>query len=411
MSFEIEEQLGGKVGTALRKTFLSLRNRNFRLFFIGQSISNSGNWLTNVALILLVLKLTGSGVAVGVLAACQYGPILLFSAYAGAIADRSDKRKLLFVTQVLEMLQSTALAIIAFQPHASLSVLYAIALCGGTVLAFDNPLRRSFVTEMVPREDIPNAVVLYSIIVNVSRIFGPALAGLLIVTLGFGWCFAIDAASYIAVIVCLSMMRPAELYRGHPTPREKGAVRAGLRYVMSMRILWVSFAMLIVIQVFSYNFTVTLPLFVTDTLHKSGNLFTLLYSLFGAGAVVSGLLVAHRSMVRMRHILWGALALGVSMLILAFVPSPELAMPAIFLVGMGSILYLTATTSIVQIESAYGMHGRVLALQTVILGGSSLIGGPLLGWLADTMGGRAPMIVGGVAALIAAAFGYLACKK
>ena len=169
---------------ALRKTFLSLRNRNFRLYFIGQLISNTGNWLTNVALVLLVLKITGSGVAVGILAACQFGPILLLSAWAGALADRSDKRKLLLVTQSLEMVQSAGLAILAFMAHPPLVGLYALALGGGTLLAFDNPLRRSFVTEMVRAEDIPNAVVLYSVIVNVARIFGPALAGLLVVVLG-----------------------------------------------------------------------------------------------------------------------------------------------------------------------------------------------------------------------------------
>src|SRR5581483_6194245 len=176
------------------------------------------------------------------------------------------------------------------------------------------------------------------------------------------------------------------------------------------RILWVSFVMLIVVQVFSYNFTVTLPLFVTDSLHESGSMFTLLYSLFGAGAVVSALLVAHRNLVRMAHILWGALALGGAMLVLSFVPNAGFAMPAVFLVGMGSILYLTATTAIVQTESEREMHGRVLALQTVILGGSSLIGGPLLGWVADAMGGRAPMIIGAVAAIASAVFGYYACR-
>ena len=252
-----------RLSRALGKTFLSLRNRNFRLYFIGQLISNTGNWLTNVALILLVLKITGSGLAVGMLAACQFGPILLLSAWAGAIADRSDKRQLLLLTQSLEMAQSIGLAILAFMPHPPLGGLYALAVGGGILLAFDNPLRRSFVTEMVAAEDIPNAVVLYSIIVNVSRIFGPALAGLLVVTLGYGWCFTIDAITYLAVLFCLFMMRPAELHRQPPKPRTKGEVREGLRYVMSMPLLWISFVMLAAIGMLSYNFNVTLPLFVT----------------------------------------------------------------------------------------------------------------------------------------------------
>lgn len=406
----VENLSANWLSRTLKKTFLSLRSRNFRLYFFGQLISNTGNWLTNVALILLVLKITGSGFAVGLLAACQYGPILFLSAWAGAIADRSDKRYLLLLTQSLEMAESIGLAILAFMPHPPLGGLYALAVGGGILLAFDNPLRRSFVSEMVPAEDIPNAVVLYSITVNVSRIFGPALAGLLVVTLGYGWCFTLDAISYLAVLFCLYIMRPAELYRQPRKPRAKGEVSEGLRYVMSMPLLWISFAMLAAIGTLSYNFNVTLPLFVTDTLHRSGEVFTILYSVFSFGAVVSALVVAHRGLVRMRHIIFGAIALGLTMLLLGSTPGVGVAVPVVFLVGMASILYMTATTAIVQIESKPEMRGRVLALQTVLLGVGGLIGGPLSGWLADTMGGWAPIILGGIVCLIAAAFGYYASR-
>jgi MFS family permease len=394
----------------LRKTFLSLRNRNFRLYFTGQVVSNTGNWLTNVALILLVLEVTGSGLAVGLLAACQFGPILFLSAWAGAFADRTDKRRMLLLTQSLEMAESIGLAVLAFMPHPSLGGLYALAVFGGILLAFDNPLRRSFVTEMVRAEDIPNAVVMYSTTVNVARIFGPALAGLLVVTLGYGWCFTIDAASYSAVLVCLWMMRPAELHRRPPRPRAKGEVRAGLHYVRSIPALWISFAMLAAIGTLSYNFNVTLPLFVTDTLHSTGGVFTVLYSVFSVGAVVSALIVAHRGLVRLLHIIIGAAALGLAMLVLAFVPGVMAAVPAVFLVGMASILYLTATTTIVQVEAKPEMHGRVLALQMVLMAGTAPVGGPLMGWIADTMGGRAPIVLGGIVCLIAAGFGYLASR-
>jgi MFS family permease len=393
---------------ALSKTFLSLRNRNFRLYFIGQSVSNTGNWLTNVALTLLVLKITGSGLAVGLLAACQFGPILLLSAWAGAFADRSDKRRMLMVTQTLEMAQSVGLAVLAFMPHPPLGGLYALAVGGGILLAFDNPLRRSFVTEMVPTEDIPNAVVLYSTTVNVARIFGPAIAGLLVVTLGYGWCFTIDAGSYVAVLVCLALMRSAELHRRPPAPRAKGEVWAGLYYVRSMPSLWISFVMLAAIGMLAYNFNVTLPLFVTDSLHSTEGVFTILYSIFSAGAVVSGLIVAHRALVRMRHIILGAYALGLTMLLLAAVPGVGAGVPAVFLVGMASVLYLTATTAIVQVEAKPEMHGRVLALQFVLIAGTAPIGGPVLGWLADAMGGRAPIVLGGFVSLMAAVFGQYA---
>lgn len=391
-------------------TFLSLRNRNFRLFFIGQLISNTGNWLTNVAIILLVLKVTGSGFAVGLLTACQYGPIFFLSPWAGAIADRLDKRKLLLTTQSLEMLQSIGLAIVAFMPRPSLLALFILAAIGGILLAFDNPFRRSFVSEMVPHSDIPNAVVLYSTIVNTARIFGPALAGLLVVTVGYGWAFTIDAASYVAVLSALFMMRSSELHREPPRPRTKGEIREGFRYILSMPVLWISFVMLTLIGTLSYNFNVTLPLFVTRALHGNEGLFTILFSIFSFGAVVCALIVAQRSLVSMRHTVIGAIALGIAMILLAFVSDVIFAMLVAFLIGMASILYMNATTALVQVESKRDMHGRVLSLQSVLLIGTTLIGGPFSGWMADVYGSRSPFIFGGIICLLSAAFGYWATK-
>jgi len=391
-------------------TFASLRHRNFRLFFVGQSISNTGNWLTNVALTLLVLRITGSGFAVGVSAACQYGPILIITPWAGAVADRSNKRRALLLTQVLEMMQSSGLAVLAFLAHPPLFGLYALALAGGVVLAFDNPLRRSFVTEMVPKEDLANAVVLYSTIVNVSRIFGPALAGLLATTLGYGWCFTIDAATYLAVLFCLWRMRDEELHRERHDDAATSSVRDGVRYLLSVPVLWISFAMLAAVGMLAYNFNVALPLFVTRSLHSSEATFTILYSVFSVGAVASALIVANRRMVQLRHVVIGAVAMGVAMLLLAAAPGVMLALPAVFLVGMGSILYMTSTTSIVQVRSRREMHGRLLALQTVFVAGTGVIGGPLCGSLADWLGGRAPIILGGIVCLAAAVFGALASQ-
>ena len=400
-----------KISSSLKKTFLSLRNRNFRLFFIGQLISNTGNWLTNVALILLVLKITGSGFAVGLLNACQFGPVFFLSPYAGAIADRLDKRRLLLITQSLEMCQSVGLAILAFLPHPPLIGLYILATVGGILLAFDNPFRRSFVSEMVPANDIPNAVVLYSTIVNISRIFGPALAGLLVVTVGFGWGFTIDAASYIAVLIAILMMRTTELHRRPKKSRSKGEIREGVRYIMSKPVLWISFVMLTFIGMLSYNFNVTLPLFVTRTLHSNDGIFTILYSIFSLGAVVCALVIAHRSLVGMRHIIIGAAALGCTMLLLAAVSDITMAFVVAFLIGMATILYMNSTTALAQVEAKQEMHGRVLSLQSVLIIGTSLIGGPFSGWLADTMGTRSPFVFGGIVCLIAAGFGWWATRK
>jgi MFS family permease len=400
-----------RLGRAFGQTFLSLRNRNFKLFFIGQSISNVGNWLTNVALLLLTYHLTGSGFAVGVMAACQTGPILFLSAWTGAIADRSDKRRMLLWTQSLEMSESVGLAVLAFMPHPPIAGLYVLAICGGILLSFDNPLRRSFVSEMVPPEDIPNAVVLYSLIVNTARMIGPALAGLLVVTLGYGWGFSIDAATYLAVLMCIVMMRPVELYRRPPKPRAKGEIREGLRYVASMPVLWITFVMLIAIGILAYNFNVSLELYVTLGLHNSATFYTVLLSVYSLGAVASALVVANKALVRMRHIVRGAAAMGMAMLLLAVAPAFGFAVPAVFLVGAASIVYLTASTAIIQVEGKKEMHGRVIALQTVVIGGSGLLGGPLSGWLADVAGGRVPIVLGGVVCLAAATFGYFATRR
>jgi len=399
-----------KYKQTFQSTFISLRNRNYRLFTIGQTISNTGNWLTNVALTLLVLKITGSGLAVGIVSALQFGPILFLSMWAGSIADKSDKRRLLFWTQSLAMAQSTGLAIIAFMPHPPLAGLYVLAIIGGIVLSLDNPLRRSFVSEMVPKEDVPNAVVLYSTSVNVARILGPAIAGLLIVTLGFGWCFTFDAISYIAVLICLKMIRPAELYRKLEKNKTKEGVVEGIKYIFSMPLLLINFLMLALIGTLAYNFTVTLSLFVTNSLHNSIDKFTLLYSVFSFGAIVSALVVARRGLVNMSHIMFGATMLGISMLMLALAPSITVAIPIIFLVGVASVLYMTATTTMVQVEAKQEMHGRLTGLQSVFLIGTGVIGGPLSGWVADAMGARVPIIFGGIACLFAALFSYIAMR-
>jgi MFS family permease len=396
---------------AARQSFRSLRNRNYRLFFLGQLVSNTGNWLTLVALTLMVLNLTGSGLDVGLLTACQFGPILLLSPFAGLIADRLDKKRMLTVTQILEMVQSFVLAALAFQPHPSLGALFAVAAAGGVLLAFDNPVRRSFVPEMVTQEDVGNAVTLYSALVAASRIFGPALAGALVVTVGYGWAFTLDGVSYLTVLVAIAMMRRSELRPAEPAPRAKHQVRDGLRYVREMPELRISFAMLAVIGVLSYNFSVTFPLLVTRGLHGTDTTYTLIYSAFSVGSLAGALVVAHRSQIRFRGIVMGAAALGASMVVLAAVPTVGAAFPVVVVLGMSSIAYMTSTTAIVQIVARPDMHGRVLALQSVLLIGTTPIGGPLLGAMADAWGARVPVAVGALGALGAAAYGWVASRS
>jgi len=401
----------GRARAALGKTFQSLATYNFRLFFIGQLISNTGNQLTNVALILFVLKLGRSGLAVGALVACQFGPLVLLSAWAGAVADRTDKRRALLVTQGLEMAQSVTLAVLAFLPHPPLVVLYALALAGGVLLAFDNPLRRSFVPEMVSKNDLPNAVVLYSTIVALSQVSGPALAGALVATVGFGWCFALDAVTYLAVIACLIMMREGQLLRHPPSARTGREVREGLAYVASVPRLWISFAMFACVGLFSFNLRVALPLFVTRSLHGTEVAFAVVYATMSSGAVVGTLVVAHKRLVELRQVVVGALALACAMLLLSVMPSLHAAVLAAFFVGAATVIYMTASTTIAQVDTRRDMHGRVLALQTAMIGGTALVGGPIVGQIADLAGGRAPIVVGGVVCLLAAGFGELGRRR
>jgi MFS family permease len=395
----------------LRRTLSSLRSRNFRLFFMGQTVSQTGNWLTNIALTLIILHRTGSGVDIGLLAVCQYGPILLLSAWAGVIVDRTKKRNLLYVTQGLEMCESLALSALAFSGHAPIAAFYGIALAGGTLLAFDNPVRRSFVNEMVPPVDLPNAVTVYSAMNSIARVLGPALAGLLIVTVGYGWCFMIDAISYVTVLTALAMMRSSELRQMPVMPKASGQVRAGLRYIASVPELWITFVMLLLVGTISYNFAVVFPLFVEKGLHGSDATFTLVYAAFSAGGLVGALAVARRSVVNIRTVAVGAACLGVSMLVLSAVPDVALAFVLAAVVGAASVAYMTATTAIAQIRTEPSMTGRVLAIQSVLLIGTTPIGGLILGATADAIGARAPVLIGGVAALAAAGFGVIAVRR
>ena len=399
------------LGRATSDTFRSLHTRNFRLFFGGQLISQVGNWLTMVAQTLLVLRLTGSGVALGLLAACQFAPLLVLGPWAGLVADRSDKRKLLLVVQSIAMLQSFALAGLAFMGDPPLAGIFAISLVGGLTVAFDNPARRSFVVEMVPERDMNNAVSLNSALMTSSRIIGPALAGLLVSTVGFGWAFLVDGLSYIAVLAALGMMRTAELRPAPVTPRAKGQVRDGFRYVRSVPDLWVPMVMMAVIGVFAFNFAVVFPLFVTQDLGGSDTAFTILFSIVSVGSLAGALAMARRRSIDVHIVAVTALVFGVPMLVMAVVPNLAVACAVGLFIGFGSIAFLTSSTAIVQTRADPMMRGRVLALQGMVFLGSTPIGGPILGWICEAYGARWGIVVGGAACLVAGAWGLVMVRR
>lgn len=400
-----------KVGRAARETFRSLHVRNFRLFFGGQMISQIGNWLTLVAQTLLVLRLTNNGIALGVLAAAQFGPVLVIGPWAGLVADRSDKRKLLLVVQSIAMLQSFALAALAFTGHPPLLAIYGVAFIGGVTMAFDNPARRAFVVEMVPEDNVNNAVSLNSALMTASRVIGPALAGLLVTTVGFGWAFLADGLSYIAVIFALFVMRTSELRPAPVTPRGRGQVREGLRYARRTPDLWVPLVMMAVIGTLAYNFQVVFPLFTIRNLGGDESTFTSLFSVVSVGALVGALAVARRTSIDVRAVGLSAMAFGAALTLMTFAPNVAVAIPLGLLVGFGSIAFLTASTAIVQMRSDPAMRGRVLALQAMVFLGSTPIGGPIVGWIAEHFGARYAVGVGAVAALGAGTWGLLVDRR
>ena len=400
-----------RIRHATSDIFRSLNIRNFRLFFGGQLISQVGNWLTLVAQTLLVLKLTDSGFALGWLAAAQFGPVLVLGAFAGLVADRSDKRKLLIVVQSVAMLQSFGLAVLGFMGDPPLLAIYSVALVSGLCTAFDNPARRSFVVEMVPEESIPNAVSLNSALMTGSRIVGPALAGLLVSTVGFGWCFLLDAVSYLAVIAALWRMNPAELRVAPVTPKGKGQIREGLRYARSVPELWVPLLMMTVIGTLAFNFQTVFPLFATRDLHGTDVTFTWLLSVVSAGSLVGALAAARRTTIDVAVISRNALIFGAGLALIAVAPNQAVAFPLGFLVGLGSIMFMTAATAITQLAANPQMRGRVLALQAIVFLGSTPIGGPILGAICETFGARYGIALGAAAALAAGGFGFFTVRQ
>ena len=235
---------------------------------------------------------------------------------------------------------------------------------------------------------------------------------MLVVTVGYGWCFTVDAASYVFVIVALWMMRPSELLRlEHSAEKAKGTVRTAVRYIAATPSLRIAFVMLMVIGTLGYNLNVELPLFVERSLHDGDTAFTFLYTIFSVGALASALVVANRQLVHLRNVLMGAGAFGIALLLLTLTPSLGIAVPVMLVLGVTSILYFTATTAIVQVDADPSLHGRILALQSVLLIGTAPIGGPIDGALADLFGSRVPLLLGGIAALAATLWGVLAARR
>ncbi|HSS09900.1 MAG TPA: MFS transporter [Acidimicrobiales bacterium] len=379
-----------------------MRVRNYRLYFYGQLVSTSGTWMQTLAVGWLVLRLTKSGFAVGLVTALQFLPMLLISSYGGVIADRRDKRQTLIATQTGMALCAAALAGVTLGGVAQLWMIYLLTFVSGIFNAIDNPVRQSFVSEMVGPDDLPNAVALNSAMFNMSRIVGPAVGAVLISLVDVGPCFAFNAVSFAAVIGALLMMRPGELYLGRPVERAKGQIREGLRYVWHNTELRTTILVMAVVGTLAFNFTVVLPVMAKFAFHGGAGTYGWLTSLMGAGSLIGALVSASRLKPTPRRLAGSCLAFGVCMTAAALAPSLLIEKALMVLVGASSITFMATANSTCQLLAVPAMRGRVMALYGLVFLGSTPIGGPLIGWIAQHVGPRYGMGLGGIATILAA---------
>ena len=388
-----------------RATFKSLNMRNYRLFFIGQAISLSGTWMQSVAQSWLVLKLTNSGSALGTVVALQFLPVLLLAPYGGVLADRFSKRRLLFFTQGAAASLALTLGALVATDVVRLWMVYVIALLLGTVNALDNPTRQSFVHELVGAKTLRNAVTLNSLEVNLSRVIGPAIAGVLIAKVGLAPCFILNGLSYFAVLWCLWRMTGTQLHLTPLVRAAKGQIREGFAYVRHDPLIMDVLVMMAIVGTLTYEFQVTLPLLAKFTFHGDASSYAMLTSATGVGAVIGGLLMAGRRTATVKGLTLAVLGFGATMIAVALSPTMLVAMLGMVVVGVFSISFTSLTNTILQLQAPPTMRGRVMSLWTVAFLGSTLFGAPIVGWIGENIDPRWSIATGGIAALAAAGVG------
>ncbi len=392
-----------RVREAGRRTFRALSVRNYRLYFTGQVISVSGTWMQTVAQAYLILfPLHGTGLDVAIATSLQFLPLLLLGPFGGLIADRLDKRKVLYATQGSAGVLALVLGLLVVTHSVEIWQVFVLATGLGFVNLFDNPARQTFVFEMVGNDLLPNAVSLNSVLMNSARVIGPAIGGVLILFLGVATCFMVNALSYVAVIVALSMMQVSELHRRPGVARAKGQVREGLRYVWGNAELRTLLLAMAVVGVFAFNFTVTLPLLAKFTFHGGAATYSEFLAAMGVGAVIGGLFTAHRSRPSVPLLAAIAVVFGASILAVALSPTKLVATLLLVVMGAASIAFVSTNNANLQLRADPTMRGRVMSLNAIAFLGSTPIGAPLLGWISDVSSPRVSLVIGGVATLLAA---------
>lgn len=397
--------------TLRRQTFAALTNPNYRLWFGGQSVSLAGTWMQMIAQAWLVLELTGSGTAIGLLVALQTLPTLLLGPYAGVVADRIDKRRLMIALQSTMAVLALTLGALTITGAVVLWHVYLLALLLGLTNCFENPARQAFVLEMVGAGDLRNAVSLNSVLVNVARAVGPAMAGLVIAAGGIGLCFLLNAVSFAAVVGSLIRMDVTALRPSVPTRRAPGQLREGLAYVRATPALAVPLLMMTLIGCLAYEFQVVLPIVASETFAGDARAYGFLTAAMGAGAVLGGLWVAARGRTGMPALVGAATAFGLAMAGAAMAPDMPVALLAMGLVGATSVTFLSTSNSTLQLVAEPHMRGRVMSLWAVAFLGSTPIGGPIAGAVSEHFGGRAGLALGAVACLVGAGLGALTLRR
>jgi MFS family permease len=390
------------VSAAVRRSFDSLSVPNYRRYFAGQIVSVSGNWMQMVAEIWLILELTDSGVAVGATTALQFLPILLFGAWGGVLADRFAKRRLLMVTQALMALPALALFAVTVGGVVAPWMVFLVAFARGAVNAVDNPTRQAFAIEMVGPERLVNAVSLNSVLIHASRLIGPAIAGVIIAVAGVAPCFAVNVVTFAAMVLALWRMEPAQLRTPPRAGRERGAVRAALRYVRGTPELAVPLALMALVGTFGLNFQAILPLLARFSFDGGASAYATLVAAMGAGSVAGALATGAHGRTDARLIAGAALAFGLLAGLAAAMPSLALEVPIVALLGASAVTFAAAINSSLQLAVEPQMRGRVMALYSVVFLGSTPIGAPLAGWLSEAYDPRAALLLAASSGLAAA---------
>jgi MFS family permease len=392
---KLVQLLGGRTFASLR------RHRNYRLYFFGQVVSISGTWMQNIAMYWLVLSLTHSPLAVGILSVARFGPFTLFALFAGTIVDRFDNRRVVMLTQATQAVLALALTALALGDWVTVWQVDLIAFLGGTVLVLDAPARQGLTFQMVGRDELPNAVALNSSLFNGGRIVGPAIAGAMIGAAGIGWCFAVNAVSFLAVLTSLALMRVAELY-----PIERHArrsiwheTREGLAFVRQSPRIVAVISTTVVFSSLLFNVNVLLPILAKETLHQGPQVFGIITAMFGAGALVGALATATFGRASFRVAATGAAAYALCELALAPLGTVWLVAGALFLAGICFTVYTSNANAVVQLGSPDHLRGRVLGIYFYAWNGLAPVGALIVGWLCSLGGTQLAFAVLGVCGL------------